>query len=212
MPYSKGYLRIIHLFKLSALFIMLNKMDKEKSEKGLHWCMNGQEAIEFIESRRSIRSYKPDMVPDDIIDRIVEAGTYAATGMGKQSPIIITVKDRAMRDRLSKMNAKIMGADIDPFYGAPVVLIVLADRSMPTHIYDGSLVMGNLMLAAHALGIGSCWIHRAKEEFDSPEGKKILADLGIEGDYEGIGHCILGYIDGEYPEPKPRKENWSYRI
>ena len=191
---------------------MLYKMDKEKSEEGHHRSMKGLEAIEFIESRRSIRSYKPDMVPDDIIDRIVEAGTYAATGMGKQSPIIITVKDRAMRDRLSKMNAKIMGADIDPFYGAPVVLIVLADRSMPTHIYDGSLVMGNLMLAAHALGIGSCWIHRAKEEFDSPEGKKILADLGIEGDYEGIGHCILGYIDGEYPEPKPRKENWSYRI
>ena len=174
--------------------------------------MNGQEAIEFIESRRSIRSYRPDMVPDDIIDRIVEAGTYAATGMGKQSPIIITVKDRAMRDRLSKMNAEIMGADIDPFYGAPVVLIVLADRSMPTYIYDGSLVIGNLMLAAHALGIGSCWIHRAKEEFDSPEGKEILADLGIQGDYEGIGYCILGYVDGEYPEPKPRKENWSYTI
>ena len=113
--------------------------------------MKGQEAIEFIESRRSIRGYKPDMVPDEIVDRIVEAGTYAATGMGKQSPIIITVKDRAMRDRLSKMNAEIMGADIDPFYGAPVVLIVLADRSMPTYIYDGSLVMGNLMLAAHAL-------------------------------------------------------------
>ena len=174
--------------------------------------MNGQEAIEFIESRRSIRSYKPDMVPDEIIDRIVEAGTYAATGMGKQSPIIITVKDRAMRDRLSKMNAEIMGADIDPFYGAPVVLIVLADRSMSTYIYDGSLVMGNLMLAAHALGIGSCWIHRAKEEFDSPEGRKILADLGIQGDYEGIGHCILGYIDGDYPEPKPRKGNWTYTI
>ncbi len=191
---------------------MLYKMDKEKSEEGHHRSMNGQEAIEFIESRRSIRSYKQDMVPEDIIDRIVEAGTYAATGMGKQSPIIITVKDRAMRDRLSKMNAEIMGADIDPFYGAPVVLIVLADRSMPTYIYDGSLVIGNLMLAAHALGIGSCWIHRAKEEFDSPEGKKILADLGIEGDYEGIGHCILGYVDGEYPEPKPRKENWSYRI
>ena len=117
-----------------------------------------------------------------------------------------------MRDRLSKMNAEIMGADIDPFYGAPVVLIVLADRSMPTYIYDGCLVMGNLMLAAHALGIGSCWIHRAREEFDSPDGKKILADLGIQGDYEGIGHCILGYIDGDYPEPKPRKENWSYTI
>ena len=191
---------------------MLYKMDKEKSEEGHHRSMKGQEAIEFIESRRSIRSYKQDMVPEDIIDRIVEAGTYAATGMGMQSPIIITVKDRAMRDRLSKMNAEIMGADIDPFYGAPVVLIVLADRSMPTYIYDGSLVIGNLMLAAHALGIGSCWIHRAKEEFDSPEGKEILADLGIEGDYEGIGHCILGYVDGEYPEPKPRKENWSYSI
>ena len=128
------------------------------------------------------------MIPDDIIGKIVEAGTYAATGMGKQSPLIIAVKDKTARDRLSKLNAEIMGADIDPFYGAPVVLIVLADRSIPTHVYDGSLVMGNLMLAAHALGIGSCWIHRAKEEFERPEGKEILEDLGIEGDYEGIGH------------------------
>lgn len=174
--------------------------------------MDSKELLEFIESRRSIRSYKPDMVPDDLIDKVVEAGTYAATGMGRQSPIIIAIKDRSTRDKLSKINAEIMGKDGDPFYGAPVVLIVLADRKSPTYLYDGSLVMGNLMLAAHALGLGSCWIHRAKEEFDLPGGKEILRKLGIEGDYEGIGHCILGYIDGEYPEAKPRKENWSYTI
>ena len=174
--------------------------------------MYSDEALKLIESRRSIRSYKPDMVPDDLIDKVIEAGTFAATGGGRQSPIIIAVKDRKTRDKLSKLNADIMGAETDPFYGAPVVLIVLADRSSSTYLYDGSLVMGNLMLAAHALGLGSCWIHRAKEEFDRPEGKEILKDLDITGDYEGIGHCILGYIDGDVPEAKPRKEKWSYTI
>ena len=159
--------------------------------------MYSDEALKLIESRRSIRSYKPDMVPDDLIDKVIEAGTFAATGGGRQSPIIIAVKDRKTRDKLSKLNADIMGAETDPRYGAPLVLIVLADRSSSTYLYDGSLVMGNLMLAAHALGLGSCWIHRAKEEFDRPEGKEILKDLGITGDYEGIGHCILGYIDGD---------------
>ena len=105
-----------------------------------------------------------------------------------------------------------MGKDIDPFYGAPVVLIVLADKNAPTHIYDGSLVMGNLMLAAHELGVGSCWIHRAKEEFERPEGLEILKSLGIEGEYEGIGHCVLGYVDGEYPKAAPRKSNWIYFV
>lgn len=174
--------------------------------------MYSDEALKLIESRRSIRSYKPDMVPDDLIDKVIEAGTFAASGGGRQSPIIIAVKDRKTRDKLSKLNADIMGAETDPFYGAPLVLIVLADRSSSTYLYDGSLVMGNLMLAAHALGLGSCWIHRAKEEFDRPEGKEILKDLGITGDYEGIGHCILGYIDGDVPEAKPRKEKWSYTI
>ena len=174
--------------------------------------MYSDEALKLIESRRSIRSYKPDMVPDDLIDKVIEAGTFAATGGGRQSPIIIAVKDRKTRDKLSKLNADIMGAETDPFYGAPLVLIVLADRSSSTYLYDGSLVMGNLMLAAHALGLGSCWIHRAKEEFDRPEGKEILKDLGITGDYEGIGHCILGYIDGDVPEANPRKEKWSYTI
>ena len=169
--------------------------------------------IEKIITRRSVKKYKPDMITKEDIDKIIKAGTYAATGRGMQSPIIIAVTNKELRDKLSKLNAEIMGApDMDPFYGAPVVLIVLADKNCPTYLYDGSLVMGNLMLAAHDLGLGSCWIHRAKEEFKSEEGKAILKELGIEGDFEGIGHCVLGYTDGEYPDVKPRKENmvfWS---
>ena len=168
------------------------------------------DVLEAIKKRRSIRKYKDTMVPKEIIDKIIEAGTYAATGMGKQSPIIIAVTNKELRDKLSAMNAKIMGKDVDPFYGAPVVLIVLASKERPTYIYDGSLVMGNLMLEADALGIGSCWIHRAKEEFESEEGKEILRSLGIEGDYEGIGHCILGYADGPAPKAAPRKESYVY--
>ena len=170
------------------------------------------EVINNMKTRRSIRKYKPDMIPEDVLNRIIEAGTYAATGMGKQSPIIIAVTNKEIRDKFSKMNAEIMGVDSDPFYGAPVVLIVLADKARPTYVYDGSLVMGNLMLAAHAEGIGSCWIHRAKEEFESAEGKAFLKSLGIEGDYEGIGHCVLGYKDGEEPKAMPRKENYVYCV
>lgn len=170
------------------------------------------EVINNMKTRRSIRKYKPDMIPEDVLNRIIEAGTYAATGMGKQSPIIIAVTNKEIRDKFSKMNAEIMGVDSDPFYGAPVVLIVLADKARPTYVYDGSLVMGNLMLAAHAEGVGSCWIHRAKEEFESAEGKAFLKSLGIEGDYEGIGHCVLGYTDGEEPKAMPRKENYVYCV
>ena len=168
------------------------------------------DVLEAIKKRRSIRKYKDTMVPKEIIAKIIEAGTYAATGMGKQSPIIIAVTNKELRDKLSAMNAKVMGKDADPFYGAPVVLVVLASKERPTYIYDGSLVMGNLMLEADALGIGSCWIHRAKEEFESEEGKEILRSLGIEGDYEGIGHCILGYADGPAPKAAPRKESYVY--
>lgn len=169
------------------------------------------ETMEKMLSRRSIRRYEDKCVPREVLERIIAAGTYAATGMNRQSPIIIAVTDKATRDQLSAMNARIMGADMDPFYGAPAVLVVLADKAMPTHVYDGSLVMGNLMLAAHDEGLGSCWIHRAKEEFELPEGKALLAKLGIEGDYEGIGHCIIGY-PAEQPEVKPRKENYVYWV
>ena len=167
------------------------------------------DAMENLLTRRSVRKYKPDMVPKEVLEQIVRAGTYAPTGMNRQSPIILAITDKALRDRLSALNARIMGKpDMDPFYGAPVVLVVLADKAVPTHLYDGSLVMANLMLAAHSLGVGSCWIHRAKEVFASEEGKAILRELGIEGDYEGIGNCIIGYAATPLPEAKPRKEGY----
>lgn len=170
--------------------------------------------IKAITERRSIRKFKADAVPEYMIDEIVRAGTYAANGRGMQSAIIIAVTDKSTRDKLAAANCKIGGwkDDFDPFYGAPAVLIVLADKSRPTYIYDGSLVMGELMLAAHSLGLGSCWIHRAKEEFETDEGKALLNALGISGDYEGIGHCILGYPDGELPAPAPRKNNRVFYI
>jgi len=165
-------------------------------------------AIENMIERRSIRSYKTDPIPEDVIDEILKAGIYAPTGRNLQAPIIIAVTDKALRDRLSKINASIMNTDSDPFYGAPAVLVVLADKKVPTYIYDGSLVMGNLMNAAHSLGVASCWIHRAKETFECEEGKKILRELGIEGDYEGIGNCIIGYPDCPIPDARPRKEGY----
>ena len=165
------------------------------------------EIIQAMKERRSCRKYQDAMIPKEDLEEIIEAGLYAASGMGKQSPIIVAVTNKEVRDELSKMNASAMGSENDPFYGAPVVLIVLADKAARTCVYDGSLVMGNLMLAADAKGIGSCWIHRAKEEFESEEGKALLKKLGVEGDYEGIGHCVLGYRADEKPVPAPRKEN-----
>ncbi len=172
--------------------------------------MKKNEVLECLKTRRSIRAFDPEKVPSkEIVARVAEAGTYAPTGMGKQSPVIVAVMDRAVRDRLSKMNADVLGSASDPFYGAPVVLVVLADRSRPTYMYDGALVMGNLLNAAHALGLGSCWIHRAKEVFASPEGQELLKQWGIEGDYEGIGHCVLGYPqDSKEPVAAPRKAGY----
>ena len=170
------------------------------------------DTLTVLKTRRSCRAYKPELIEEEKLDAIIEAGTYAATGMGRQSPIIIAVTDPALRNKLSEMNAAIMGVDFDPFYVAPELLIVLAGKAVPTYIYDGSLVMGNLMNAAADLGVASCWIHRAKEEFESAEGKAILKELGIEGDYEGIGHLILGYAAKPEAAPAPRKGNYIYRI
>ena len=172
------------------------------------------ETLKVLESRRSCRNFKPDMIPAEDLNAIIKAGTYAATGMGKQSPIIIAVTDKSMRDAISAENRKIGGwaEGFDPFYGAPVILIVLAKKDVATHVYDGSLVMGNLMNAAHSLGVDSIWIHRAKEEFDSDFGKGILAKLGISDEYEGIGHCALGYRAEPVNDPVPRKDNYVYYI
>ena len=170
------------------------------------------EVLKALTERRSVKKYKDTPVPRELIEKIAEAGTFAPSGMNKQASIIIAVTNKELRDRLSKLNAEFRGVDTDPFYGAPAVLVVLYDKSVHTGIYDGSLVMQNLMLAADSLGLGSCWIHRAKEVFENPEGKEILKDLGISGDYEGVGNCIVGYIDGDYPAKKPRKENYVYYV
>lgn len=173
------------------------------------------DTLKVLETRRSCRSFKPDMVKEEDIQAVIKAGTYAATGRGLQSPIIIAVTNKEKRDEISRANRCINPAwaeDFDPFYGAPVILIVLADRNVPTYLYDGSLVLGNMMNAAESLGLGSIWIHRAKEEFDSDFGKQILKELGIEGDYEGIGHCALGYAAEPAKAPAPRKENYVYYI
>lgn len=167
------------------------------------------ETLQNIITRCSVKKYKDTSVPEALVRTIAESGTYAPTGMNRQSPLIIAVTNRQLRDKLSRMNAEILGTTADPFYGAPVVLVVLARKDINTRVYDGSLVMGNLMLAAHSLGLGACWIHRAKEEFESEEGRQILRDLGITGEYEGIGHCVLGYPDeGGVKPPTLRKEDY----
>lgn len=166
------------------------------------------EVIKAMKERRSIRSFKQDMPEKKDIEQIIEAGLYAASGTGKQSAMVLALSNKQLRDKLSKINGAIMGKseDFDPFYDAPVILIVLANKEVSTHIYDGSLCIGNMMLAAHSLGLGSIWIHRAREEFEMPEYKQLLKDLGVNGEWEGIGHCAIGYIDGEIPAPALRKD------
>ena len=168
------------------------------------------ETLNVLETRRSVREFDPSRMPtDQRISEVVKAGEYAPTGRGMQSPRIVVITNKAVRDRLSQLNAEVMGVTSDPFYGAPVILLVLADRSRPTYLYDGSLVMGNLMNAAHAVGLGSCWIHRAREVFASEEGKQLLAQWGITDDYEGIGHVALGYALNEPAQAKPRKADYT---
>ena len=172
------------------------------------------EIIKAMKERRSIRKFKSDMVSKKDIDEIIEAGLYAANGMGRQAVITVAVTDKKLRDKIAEDNRKIGGWDkgFDPFYGAPVILIVLAEKDWRNRVYDGSLVIGNMMLAAHSLGLGSIWIHRAKEEFETDEYKKLLKDIGVEGEWEGIGHCAIGYIDGDIPKAAPRKENRVFFI
>lgn len=194
----------INFLLLAIVAIVMTSCSNQKTNNN----MDETDVLEILKTRRSVRAYQDKMPEKELIEQVVEAGTYAPTGMGSQSPVIVAVTNKEIRDRLSQLNADIMGRDIDPFYGAPAVLVVLADKQYPTYLYDGSLVMGNLMNAAHALGLGSCWIHRAKEVFETPEGKKLLKEWGIEGEYEGIGHCIIGYSSQDPIQPKPRKPDY----
>ena len=171
------------------------------------------ETLQVLKTRRSIRKYKPEQIADVELNAILEAGTWAPTGMGLQSPLMVVVQDTETIAYLSKLNAEVMGRpDTDPFYGAPTVVIVLADSTIGNWMKDGSLVMGNLMNAAASMGIGSCWINRATEVFDKEEGKALLRRWGIDEKYRGVGNCILGYADGEVPVPKERKAGYIVRV
>lgn len=158
---------------------------------------------ETLKNRRSIRKYQDRQVTDADLDAVLEAGLYAPSGMNTQKTVLVAVRDPATRDQLSRMNAKVLGSSADPFYGAPCVVVVLADPERYTWLEDGALVMGNLMSAAYEQGLGSCWIHRAQPMFDSPEGKALLRQWGLSEQLKGVGNCILGY-PAESPEAKPR--------
>ena len=162
--------------------------------------------MEIMLERRSIKKYLSDMPKREDIDKIIKAGLAAASGRNMQAPVIVAVTNKEIRDKLAKANADVMGAKLDPFYNAPCVLVVLAEKTAHTYVYDGSLTLGNMMLAAHELGLGSCWIHRAKEVMALPEWQEWIKSLGLEGEYEGIGNLVIGYRDGEYPDKKERKE------
>ena len=166
---------------------------------------------EILKNRRSIRKYKPQQVSDAQLDAILEAGLYAPSGMNTQNAYMVAVRDQATRDQLSRMNAAVMGTDRDPFYGAPCVIVVLVEPERYTAVEDGSLVLGNLMNAAYEAGLGSCWIHRARQMFESEEGKELLRKWGLREDLIGVGNCILGYPD-EDPAPKPRREGRIVKV
>jgi len=166
---------------------------------------------EQLKNRRSIRRYKSEQVSEELLDAVLEAGLYAASGMNTQNTIMVAVRDKETRDQLSRMNAAVLGSDSDPFYGAPCVVVVLVEPERYTWIEDGSLVMGNLMQAAFDAGLGSCWIHRAQQMFDSDEGKALLRKWGLPENLKGVGNCILGYPD-ENPAARPRREGRIVKI
>lgn len=167
-----------------------------------------------IITRRSVKKFKSNMLEKELIDKIIKAGTFAPSGKNMQSAIIIAITNKEVRDNLSNILKEHRGGmAVDPFYNAPVVLVVLAKKSVSTYLYDGSCVMENMLLEAHSLGIGACWIHHAKEVFETNYGKSLLNNLGINGnEYEGIGHCIIGYQDMKNTNQIPRKDNYVYYI
>ncbi len=171
------------------------------------------QVLESLKTRRSVRAYKPDMIEQEKLDAIMEAATYAPTGMGQQSPRIVLVKTKEIRDRLSKMNANVIGRDADPFYGAPVVAVVFGDiKKVPTWMEDAVLVAGNLLNAAHAVGVDSCYIYRAKQMFESKEGKELMKEWGLADTYVGVAICILGYGASEVPAAKERKADYILEV
>lgn len=163
------------------------------------------EVIKTIKERRSIRAYREEQITKEQLDAILEAGSFAPSGMGQQANMMVAVQDPETIAQLSRLNAQVMGMEIDPFYGAPTLVVVFADSSRLTYVEDGSLVIGTMMLAAASVGVDSCWIHRAKETFESEEGRALKEKWGVPENYVGIGNCILGYREGDLPEAAKRK-------
>ena len=171
-----------------------------------------QEILKVMKERRSVRAYKPDPVPEALLEEVLRAGTYAPTGGGRQSPVLVAVTDRAARDEISRLNAAVMGKDTDPYYGAPVLVLALADPASSTWVEDASCALENMMLAAHALGLGSVWVHREREIFDSEAGKALLRAWGLPETLRGVGSIALGYASGPAPAPAPRKDGYIVRV
>ena len=170
------------------------------------------EVLDLLLTRRSVRAYKPDPVPTALLEEVLRAGTYAPTGGGRQSPVLVAVTDKAARDEISRLNAAVMGKDTDPYYGAPVLVLALADPASSTWVEDASCALENMMLAAHALGLGSVWVHREREIFDSEAGKALLRAWGLPETLRGVGSIALGYASGPAPAPAPRKDGYIVRV
>ena len=170
------------------------------------------EVLDMLLTRRSVRAYKPDPVPEALLEEVLRAGTYAPTGGGRQSPVLVAVTDKAARDEISRLNAAVMGKDTDPYYGAPVLVLALADPASSTWVEDASCALENMMLAAHALGLGSVWVHREREIFDSEAGKALLRAWGLPETLRGVGSIALGYASGPAPAPAPRKDGYIVRV
>ena len=170
------------------------------------------EFLDLLLTRRSVRAYKPDPVPEALLEEVLRAGTYAPTGGGRQSPVLVAVTDKAARDEISRLNAAVMGKDTDPYYGAPVLVLALADPASSTWVEDASCALENMMLAAHALDLGSVWVHREREIFDSEAGKALLRAWGLPETLRGVGSLALGYASGPAPAPAPRKDGYIVRV
>lgn len=169
------------------------------------------EVLKAIRERRSIRRFKPEQVTDEELKTILEAGTWAPTGHGSQDPWIVAVQNEQLRKRLTQLNAQIMGVSSDPYYGAPTLVLVFASKDNENNYRDGSLVLGNMMLAAHSIGLASCWINREDKMFETAEGKQIMKELNLPDGLMGVGALSLGYAASQPKTVKPRKEEY-YRI
>jgi nitroreductase len=171
------------------------------------------ETIKTLLARRTVRAFKPEQISDDELNAVVKAGTYAPSGGNQQAAVLVVVQDAATRATLTRMNQDVIGnAGKDPYYGAPTIIVALADATKVTPVEDATLALGNVLSAAFSLGLGSCWVHRERQMFASDEGKALLKTWGLEGDYVGVGSCVLGYPDCDWPEAAPRKDGYVVTI